>query len=110
MVLQARDYNFISLANVLPAKGLGHQVYSLSGAPHVDQLMVFSGVDELTGLASRRLVVISGQLTERMHAPMDIGIHGSIVADQGINHRLRLLTGGSVVQINQGLAIDRLLQ
>ncbi len=90
MVLHGGDDDLITRANILPPVGLGHQVYAFGGAPHIDDLMVFSGVDELPNLAAGSLVIVGGQLAEGVDATVDVGVRLLVVVDDGIDHLSRL--------------------
>ena len=58
----------------------------------------------------RALVGVGGPLAQGMDAPVDVGVFGGVVVDQRVNYRLGFLAGGRIVQIDQGSAVDRLLQ
>ena len=110
VVLHGGDDDFVIRPDVGPAVGLGYQIDALGGAPHEDDLLVVLGVDELPHLLPRPLVGVGGQLAQGVDAPVDVGIFGRVVIDQGIYNRLGLLGGSGVVQVHQGLAVDQFLQ
>jgi hypothetical protein len=45
-----------------------------------------------------------------MHAAMNVGAIDGVELDDGVDDGLRLLRGGGVVEIDQGLAVDSLLE
>ena len=51
-------------------------------------------------------MVLSSDLTEVVHASMDVGIGRIIGLLNGLNDAARLLSGGSIVKVNEGLTID----
>ncbi len=59
---------------------------------------------------ARALVGGSGPLAQRVHTPVDVGVVLRVVADEGIDHGLRLLAGGRAVEIHERLAVDFLVQ
>src|SRR5215813_11801879 len=44
-------------------------------------------------------------LTQVISTPVDIGIFFRVIALQGLNHHLRLLAGGGIIQVDQRLAV-----
>ena len=67
-------------------------------------------IDEASHLDARAFVFVGGALAQRMDAAMDVGVDVRVVALQRIDHRLRLLRGGGIVEIDQRLAVHRLAQ
>src|SRR5690606_8288625 len=49
-------------------------------------------------------------LAQGMNRPMHIGIGLFVIRHQGVDHRTRLLCRRRVVQVNEGLTVDRPLQ
>src|SRR5690606_9785633 len=55
-------------------------------------------------------VCLCGFLSQGVNTPVDIGIVSRIVADQGIDNALRLLTGSCVVEVYEILTVDLLMK
>ena len=58
----------------------------------------------------RVLVGVGRTRTQFVQAAMHIGVVVLVVMPEGIDHRTRLLRGGRVVEIDQGLAVYRFAQ
>ena len=51
-------------------------------------------------------MVLGSDLAEVVHAAMDVGIGRIIGLLDGLNDAARLLSSGSIVEVNEGLTID----
>ncbi|MNS92519.1 hypothetical protein D3C72_1266610 [compost metagenome] len=109
VVLHRADQDLVARAQAL-AKACCHQVDRLGRAAHEHDFLAPGGVDQVSHRVARGLVGIGGALAQGMHAAVDIGVERGIVMRFGIDHALRLLGGGGVVQIDQRLAVDGLAQ
>ncbi|MCY1203121.1 hypothetical protein D9M72_146200 [compost metagenome] len=109
MVLHRADQDLVARAQTL-AESCRHQVDRLGGAAHEHDFFAPGGVDQVSHCVARGLIGICGALAQGMHAAVDIGVERGIVMRFGIDHALRLLGGGGVVQIDQRLAVDGLAQ
>src|SRR5438094_144244 len=110
VVLHGRDDDLIARPEELAAIGLGHQVDALGGAADEDPLARIGSVEELLDPGAGSLEVARGPLTQQVNAAVDVGVVGLVVAAQRLQDGARLLRGGGVVQVDQGLAVDLLLQ
>jgi len=63
-------------------------------------------VEEGTHLLARVLVGLGRGVGEEMQSPMHVGVFGGVGVVEPIEHRLRLLRRGGVVEIDERLAID----
>ncbi len=87
---------------------LGDEVNPLGGAADKDDLAHLLGIEEALYLAASRLVIARGPLAELVDRAVDIRVIRRVVASQGVEDDLRLLRGGGVVEVDQGLAVDLL--
>ncbi len=84
---------------------VGNDVYSLSGVAGENQLFVTS--TKKTGNSLARLMPqVCAFIRKGVDAPMDVGIVVGVVIGDGVNYRLWFLRSGSIVQVNQGVAMD----
>ena len=56
------------------------------------------------------LVVAGGPFAEQVDGAMDVGVVVAVVVLQGVEHGLRLLRGGRVVEVDERFAVDLLTQ
>ena len=92
------------------AVGLRDQVDGLGGAAHEDDFLRSAAFRNFCTVSRARVVLFGGVLGEKMHAAMNIGVVALVVAGDRVDHRLRLLRGRGVVQIDQRLAVHLLPQ
>ena len=110
VVLHGGDDDLVALFDVLAAPGTGDQVDAFGGAADEDQLVGGRGIQEMPGLDARLFVGRGGALAQFVHAAMDVGaIHLVEMAD-GVDHHGGLLRGGGAIQVDQRLAVNRLLE
>ena len=110
MVLHGGDEHLVTGADVLASVAARHQVDGLGGATHQDDLPVVGGVNVPLDLPARALEGCGRAAAELMHTPVHVGAVLTVEALQGVDHRPRFLGGGGIVQVDQGLAVDGLLQ
>ena len=110
VMLHGGDHHFVACLEHLPAPAAGHQVDGLRGTAHKDDLPGFTGVDELPHLDANVFISLGGALAQLMHAAMDVGIVRPVEAFLGLDHCQRLLAGGGIIEINEGLPMHLLLQ
>ena len=104
------DDDFIALAHVLSAPGLGHQVDGFGGAAHKDDFVHIGRVDEAAHHFTRMLVGIRGAGGQGVGRAVDVGVFVFVEMRDALDHLARLVRGGGVVQPDQLLAVDALLQ
>ena len=68
------------------------------------------GVDEFGGAGAGGFIAVGGAHGERVESAVDVGVVAFVVAGDGVDHRARFLRGGSVVEIDEGLAADVLVE
>ena len=110
MVFHFGDDDLIPGAEPAPAVALRNQVDSFRCPAHEDDFLVGCGVDEGLYSFPGRLVGFRRLFAQGMHAAVDVGIVIAIVFVQRLDDLARLLRGGGIVQVHQGLAAHGLLQ
>ena len=110
VVLHAGDDDLISGLEELAAVAAGDQVQPLGRASHVDDLRDVGRVDEPADCLTTGFVVVGGPLAQGVHAAVHVGIVVQVVVADGVDNRPGLLRGGRVVQVDQGFAVDQLIQ
>lgn len=84
---------------------LCHQIDPFGGPPGPDDLPVAGGPDPLGQLLAHLFEAAGGLIRQAMCSPVHIGIATLVVVAEGINDRARLLCGGRIVQIHQGVSV-----
>ncbi|MNZ77355.1 hypothetical protein D3C78_958920 [compost metagenome] len=110
MVLQGAEDDFVPRLELAHPPALGHQIDRLGGAAGPDHLMAAGRVDKAGDRLAGCLEGAGGAAAQGMGGAVHIGIVGPIVVSYGVQHRLRLLGGGGVVQIDQRVAVHLLRQ
>ena len=105
MMLQQRDDDLVPFADELQPEAGGHQIEGFRGVAREDDLVHRAGVEKAADGLPRRLEAVGGQVRQKMQAPVDIGIFLGIGTRHRIDHHLRLLGRGAIVQIDQRLAV-----
>ena len=105
VVLHHRDDDLVSRTNANASVGLRHQVDGLGCAPHKDDFLGLGRVQEAGGRFPRFLVGVGGPLAQQVHTPMHVRVLVRVVANQSIEHHLRLLRRRGVVEIDERLAV-----
>ena len=85
---------------------IGDQIDRLGGVAREDDLLVPLGVEEGADLLARALVGLGRRVGEIMQAAVDVGVFGRVGVLQAVEHGLRLLRRGGVVEIDERLAVD----
>ena len=106
MVLHDREHDLVALLQSLAAEGVGDEIDRLGGVAGEDDLFRPSGIEERTHLLARAFVGLGRGIGEVMQAAMHIGVFVRVGVLDAIEHRLRLLRRGRVVEIDERLAID----
>ncbi len=106
MVLEARDQDLVARADVPAAVRLRDEVDGLGRSADEDDLVRRGGVDERPRLLARRVVGVGRVDREPVNAAVDVGVAGLVDAALGVDHRRRLLGGGRIVEVDEGLAVD----
>ena len=106
VVFQGRYDDVITLADAVLAKGEGKGVDRISSAFGEDYLIGRTCPYEGSHFGSGSLVLFGSHLTQVMHTSVDVGIEMLVGIDNSLQHPAWFLARGSIVQIDQGLAID----
>ncbi len=106
MVLERGQDDLVAGPDELPAIAVHHQIDRVGGAAGEDHFAVFARIDETLHLAARLLVGGGRGFRQVMHAAVDVGVLRRLVAHHAVDHRLRHLARGRVVEIHQRLAAD----
>ena len=69
-----------------------------------------SAFREVPDLGPGLLIVVRSPLTERMDAPVDVGVVRAVILHQRVDNHLGFLTGGGVIEVDQRLAVDGLME
>src|SRR5262245_25468571 len=110
VVFHRRDDDLISHLEEGSPITLRNQVNRFGGTANEDTFL-FAPVDEETlYLPARRFIICGCPLTQVVDTTMNIRILGAVIAIQRVDNTLWFLTGGPVVEVHQGLAMDLLLQ
>ena len=67
--------------------------------------MAMAGVDVALHTLASIFVSLSGLLTQSVYTAMYIGIDTTIAVGNAVDNTLRMLRGGSIVEVNQGLTV-----
>ena len=108
VMLQGRNDDLISSADVRSSIGLRYQVNPFRRAADEDDLPRISRVQKPLHLAPRRFIRLGGPFTQLMHAPVDIGVVHQVEMRERLNDAFRLLARRRVVKIDERLAMHLL--
>ena len=109
VVFHLADEDFVARAEALTV-ARSDEIDRLGGAAHEDDFLAPRGMDELPHLVARGFVGLGCALAQKMHAAVNIGVERGVVMRLAVDHAVRLLTGGRVVEIDQRLAMHMLVQ
>ena len=104
MVLERGQDDFVAGVDELAPVTVHRQVDRFGGAAGEDHLALLARVDEARERAPRLFVFGGGDLRQGMHCAVYVRVLGRLVAHQAVDHLLRHLAGGRIVQIDQRLA------
>ena len=93
--------------DALAPERVGDQVDGLGGVAGEDDLFRARRVEEGADFLARALVGFGRGVGEVVQAAMHIGVFGRVGVLEAVEHRLRLLRRGGVVEIDERLAVDR---
>jgi hypothetical protein len=105
MMLHDSDDNVVAVKESV-AERRSHKIDGFSGATGENNLIGGFSVDEGTNLFARLLHKVGGFLREGVHTTMNVGLAGMIDIVDTIHNRLRSLSSGRIVKINERLPID----
>mgnify|MGYP000956673470 CR=1 FL=1 len=109
MVLHGADQHLVARLEEEGFSGTeGHEVDRLCRPSGEDEPFGGRGADEVGDAPSGSFVMLCSKLAQVVDAPMDVGIRFVVGGFDGLDDTAGLLGRRSVVQIDQGLAIDLL--
>ena len=106
VVLHEGEQHLISLAQIGVTPAAGHKVDRFAGIAGEHDLPRAGSTDELRRRRSGGLEGFGGADTELVGTAMHIGVVAGVVVLQGLEHRERLLAGGSVIQVDQRATVS----
>ena len=106
VVLHDRQDDLVALLQPLAAEGVGDQVDRLGGIAGEDDLFGAAGIEEAAHLFARALVGLGRRIGEIVQAAVHVGVFVGVGVLDAVEHRLRLLRRGGVVEIDKRLAVD----
>ena len=110
VMFEIGDDHLVALVDIPPAPGLGHEIDRLGRAAHPDDAVVGGRVEEAADFLARRFEGIGGAGGERMRRAVHVRVLARIEMRKPVDHGLRLLRGGGVVEPDQRPAVDIFLQ
>ena len=108
MVLHNGKHDLVARFDALTPERIGDQIDCLSGVASEDDLFLALGVQKRAHAFTRALVRLGCLIGEVMQTAVHIRVLLGIRLLQPVEHLLRLLCRGSVVEVDQRLAIDAL--
>ncbi len=109
VVFEGRDENFIARLESC-AQAVGGEVDRVGAAASENQLIRIGATEVGGDRFSGSFIGCSRGAGEGVGAAVDVGIDGFVVGARGIEDGEWFLGGGGIVQIDQGLAVDLLVQ
>ena len=106
VVLHEGEQHLIPRAQVGVTPAAGHQVDRLAGIAGEHDLPRTGCTDELRSRGPGGLEGFGGADAELVGTAMHIGVVAGVVVLQGLEHRERLLAGGSVIQVDQRATVS----
>ena len=106
VVLHDREHDLVAFLDALLAERVGDEVDRLGGVAGEDDLFLAAGIDEGPCRLARALIGLRRLVGEEMQATMDVGVFARIGLGQPVEHGLRLLRRGGVVEIDERLAVN----
>ena len=88
----------------------GEQVQRLGGATRENDLLRFLGMDEIGHGLTSMFVGLGRLLAQVMHSTVDVAVLVQVIVALTLDDAQRLLSGGGIVEIDQGLAINLLVK
>ena len=104
------DNQFVAGIDITLRKRVSQRVDSLGAALGKHNLGAALGVDKLLHLHPRSLVNLGGFFAEIMHSAVYVAVVLSVKLHNGVEHALRFLSGGGVVEIYKVVTVDFLVK
>ncbi len=105
MVLHHGEHDLVARLDQRREIGVAHEVDRLGAAAREDDLVRVAGVEELLHADARFFVALGRRAREIVHAAVHIRIFAGGEIVHGIQHVVRLLRRGRVVEIDELLAV-----
>jgi len=106
MVLHDREHDLVARLHMLTPERVGDEVDRLGGVAGEDDLLGPPCIDEGPHLLARALIGLGRGIGEKMQAAMHVGIFRGVGLVDAVEHHLRLLRRGRIVEIDERLAVD----
>ena len=106
VVLHDGEEDLVPLPDMRDAIGRGDEIDRLGGVAGEDDLGVGPRIEEAAHALARLLEIGGREVAQIMQPAMHIGVVLAIGALDGVEHELRLLRRGAVVEIDEVLAVD----
>src|SRR5262245_55862683 len=110
MVLHRGDEDFLPHFDERPAVALGDEVDPLGGATNEDDLSIVRGVEKAGHLGAGTLKDLRGLLAQEVDPAMDIRVLRQVILSDRIEHVLRFLARGRVVEVDERFPVNLLLE
>src|SRR6185312_2259365 len=110
VMLQVRDDKLVTRLQVLAPPRVRHQVDRLGGAADEHDVLRAGRPDEVGDGVPRLLVGVGGSGRQFVCGPVNVGVLVRVELHQPVDHHLRLLRGGGVVEPDQRLSVDDLFE
>ena len=110
VVFESADEDLVALVDICLAEREREGIETVRCTFGEDDLIAALGMDEVRYHLSRLFVMTRRYLTQMMHATVNITVPRGISFHDGIQHGLRLLTRGGVIQVHQFSSVYLLFQ
>ena len=101
MVLHYGQNDLVARAQMLHRPAIGHEVDALCGARVQNDLVWVFDIEEFGNGAAHGLILFGREVGQIVQPAVHIGVFLGVAAGHRINHHLRLLRRGAIVQIGQ---------
>ena len=109
-MLQFAQQDLVVLVEIGRPPGTRHQVDGLGRAAREDDFLGRPRADEMRQCLACLLVGGGGAFGQGVHAAVHVGVVMPVIAVYRLDHGVRLLGRGGIVQIHQGTSADILMQ
>jgi len=106
VTLEDRDHDLVVGFDMRSAIGLRNEVDRFSGSAREDDLARQRSVDEPANRLAGIFVGAGRFLAQLMQPAMNVGVLLAVEPGQAIDHCLRLVGGGGVIEVDQRAAVD----
>jgi hypothetical protein len=101
-MLHDRQDDLVPRAEVGPPPGISDEIYCFCRIAGENEAVCVWRLDEAGDFDSRLFVGGRGLLGETVEAAVNIGIVVFVIANEGIDHDLRLLSGRGIIEVHEG--------